>query len=84
MRFSTLIPAFCLLASRVAAVATADAALLAAHQTAQGISAGNCYGAPIYPWLPGCYPGWYYGEPQYAPSGLACLVKGVMVFPIFF
>ncbi|KAJ6598406.1 hypothetical protein DFH09DRAFT_1071419 [Mycena vulgaris] len=79
MRLTTLLPALSILASGVSAVATPDAAISAARQTALSISPNNCYGAPVAPWNTGCYPGWYYGRPQYAPSGLACLVDNAMV-----
>ncbi|KAK0496690.1 hypothetical protein EDD18DRAFT_172878 [Armillaria luteobubalina] len=43
------------------------------------INEGNCYGAPVAPWKPGCSPGWYYGD--YLPSGsLPCLKDSLVCF----
>ncbi|KAJ7054136.1 hypothetical protein C8F01DRAFT_1324405 [Mycena amicta] len=53
---------------------------LALQRQAYSINEGNCYGAPIPPWEPACYPGWYYGRCQFAPAGLLCLVDGLLCF----
>ncbi|KAJ7176733.1 hypothetical protein C8R46DRAFT_1030017 [Mycena filopes] len=71
MRFTTLIPAFCILMSGVSATAPVD---LAVSQMALNITATNCYGAPKQCGEEGSYPGWYYGNSWNAPEGLACLV----------
>ncbi|KAK0482720.1 hypothetical protein IW261DRAFT_1469440 [Armillaria novae-zelandiae] len=43
------------------------------------INEGNCYGAPVSPWKPGCSPGWYYGD--YPPSSsLPCLKDSLVCF----
>ncbi|KAF7377587.1 hypothetical protein MSAN_00181400 [Mycena sanguinolenta] len=71
MRFTLLFSAICFLASGVfAAVPNIPEDLKAVSSLTQQ----NCYGAPIPPWLPGAYPGWYYGQPDCAPSGLTCIV----------
>ncbi|KAJ7100686.1 hypothetical protein B0H15DRAFT_927357 [Mycena belliarum] len=72
--FSILIPALYIFAPAAFAL---DAARAAARQTALNIRPDNHYGAPIPPWQPNSVPGWYFGRPQYAPSGLVCLVGGV-------
>ncbi|KAF8140732.1 hypothetical protein K438DRAFT_1995720 [Mycena galopus ATCC 62051] len=75
MRFTSLFSALCLVASGVSAAAPHFSPEVI--ETAVGITKGDCYGAPIAPWLPDTYPGWYYGDPSKAPLGLACLVEGV-------
>ncbi|KAJ7220607.1 hypothetical protein GGX14DRAFT_353991 [Mycena pura] len=49
----------------------------AAFRQASSITPDDGYGAPIPPWEKGCRPGWYYGNPENAPSGLSSLVDGV-------
>jgi hypothetical protein len=77
MRFTTPFSALFVLVSVVAAATPSLKVTPEALQTASGITKENCYGAPIPPWKPNSYPGWYYGPPQFAPTGLACLVDGV-------
>ncbi|KAJ6551322.1 hypothetical protein B0H19DRAFT_995847 [Mycena capillaripes] len=83
MRFITLLSAVYIFTSGASAIASANVSLEVVR-TASGITAGNCYGAPIPPWQQGCYPGWYYGNSQNAPTGLACLVDGVCSIPLFY
>ncbi|KAJ6611219.1 hypothetical protein B0H10DRAFT_1919017 [Mycena sp. CBHHK59/15] len=78
MRLCTLITASSLLVSSVSAAVSATSAQTQALTLARGITKDNCYGAPIPPWEEGCHPGWYYGPPDLAPAGLACLVDGVV------
>ncbi|KAJ7883447.1 hypothetical protein B0H14DRAFT_3432899 [Mycena olivaceomarginata] len=80
MRFTTPFSALFVLVSVVAAATPSLKVTPEALQIASGITKDNCYGAPIPPWLPGSYPGWYYGPQQFAPTGLACLVDGLLCF----
>ncbi|KAK7016942.1 fruit-body specific protein a [Favolaschia claudopus] len=78
MHFNILLSALYLFTVGVSAAAPSAGSK--ASQSVGSLNAGNNYGAPIPPWQPGAQPGWYYGNPQKAPSGLICLVDNVRSF----
>ncbi|KAK7052226.1 fruit-body specific protein a [Favolaschia claudopus] len=76
MHFNILFSALYLFTVGVSAAAPSAGSK--ASQSVGSLNAGNNYGAPIPPWQPGAQPGWYYGNPQKAPSGLICLVDNLL------
>ena len=77
MHFSPVVSALAVVVSGAMATVsyTPDAI-----SSASGLTAQNCYGAPIPTWKAGHYPGWYFGQSTPLAGISDVLNGGVSVF----